>query len=103
MSNSSSQMRLPSASMSRLTGLGQPNQAAARRSFDDLKKAVHNKLVDKLDASKLDIHDLDNTKRRLRPVIEHLLTQEQSVPLTKLDQERLVEEVINEVLGLGPL
>src|SRR5215211_1698969 len=102
MSNNS-QLRLPSAGASRLTGLGQPSQATARRSFDELKKAVHNKLVDKLDASKLDIHDLDNTKRRLRPVIEHLLTQEQSVPLTKLDQERLVEEVINEVLGLGPL
>ena len=102
MSNNS-QMRLPSAGPSRLTGVNQASQATARRSFDELKKAVHGKLVDKLDASKLDIHDLDNTKKRLRPVIEHLLTQEQSVPLTKLDQERLVEEVINEVLGLGPL
>ena len=41
-------------------------------SFDDLKSLIHGKLVDKLDASKLDIHDLDNTKRRLRPVIDRV-------------------------------
>ena len=76
--------------------------AATRKSYDDLKKGVHAKLVDRIRPEMLRLDNLDDTKRQLRPAIQKLIEDEGSL-MTQMDRDRLTEEILNEVLGLGPL
>ena len=86
---------------SRLQGLGsQPQQGS--KSFDELKKLIHQKLVDKLDLSKVSDLEGETLRREIRLVVEHLCDAENSL-LNRMERDRLIEEVLNETFGLGPL
>jgi pilus assembly protein CpaF len=71
-------------------------------SFDDLKTLIHNKLVDKLDLSRLGDLDGDTLRREIRLVVEHLCDTENPL-LNRSERERLIEEVLDETFGFGPL
>ncbi len=60
------------------------------------------KLVDKLDLSRVGDLKGDTLKREIRMVVEHLCDAEDTL-LNRQERERIVDEVIDEVLGLGPL
>src|SRR3569623_1249844 len=70
--------------------------------FEDLKRRIHSKLVDKLDLSKVGDLDGDVLRREIRLVVEHLCDAEDTL-LNRAERERLVEEVLDETFGLGPL
>src|SRR6185312_6822824 len=70
--------------------------------FEDLKRKIHGKLVDKLDLSKVGDLDGDVLRREIRLVVEHLCDAEDTL-LNRAERERLVEEVLDETFGLGPL
>ncbi len=70
--------------------------------FEDVKRRIHGKLVDKLDLSKVGELKGDILKREIRTVVEHLCDAEDTL-LNRQEREKIVEEVIDEVLGLGPL
>jgi pilus assembly protein CpaF len=73
--------------------------------YQELKSKIHNNLLDDLDLSILDV---DNTSQRqeirqeIRKVIEEKISQE-NIPLNILEREGLIRDVLNEVLGYGPL
>jgi pilus assembly protein CpaF len=71
-------------------------------SFEDLKTLIHSKLVDKLDLSRLGDLDGDTLRREIRLVVEHLCDTENPL-LNRSERERLIEEVLDETFGFGPL
>ena len=70
--------------------------------FESLKRRIHSKLVDKLDLTKVSEMDNDVLRREIRMVIEHLSDAENTL-LNRAERERLVEEVLDETFGFGPL
>ena len=71
-------------------------------SFEDLKRVIHNKLVEKLDLSRLGDLEGDTLRREIRLVIEHLCDTENPL-LNRSERERLIEEILDETFGFGPL
>jgi pilus assembly protein CpaF len=77
-------------------------EAGAERDFEAVKRRLHTKLVDKLDLTRVgDLHG-DSLRREIRLVVEHLCDTEDAM-LNRNERERLIEEVLDETFGLGPL
>src|SRR6187431_1962406 len=70
--------------------------------FETLKRLIHGKLVDKLDLSRLGDLEGDTLRREIRLVVEHLCDTENPL-LNRSERERLIEEVLDETFGYGPL
>lgn len=70
--------------------------------FEELKQRIHSKLVDKLDLSRVGELEGDVLRREIRAVVEHLCDCEDSL-LNRNERERLIDEVLDETFGLGPL
>src|ERR1700686_2259370 len=82
------------------TGLGGERQS--NKSFDELKPIIHGKLVDKLDLSKVSDLAGDTLRREIRLVVERLCDTENPM-LNRMERERLIDEVLDETFGFGPL
>lgn len=70
--------------------------------FEGLKRKIHGKLVDKLDLSKVGDLAGDVLRREIRLVVEHLCDTEDTL-LNRNERDRLVDEVLDETFGFGPL
>jgi pilus assembly protein CpaF len=70
--------------------------------FENLKRRIHGKLVDKLDLSRIGELEGDVLRREIRLVVEHLCNTEDTY-LNRSERDRLIEEVLDETFGLGPL
>ena len=70
--------------------------------FEQLKSHIHGKLVEKLDLTRLSELEGDSLRREIRVVVEHLCDTENPM-LNRSERERLVEEVLDEAFGFGPL
>ena len=70
--------------------------------FEDLKRRIHGKLVDKLDLSRIGDLQGDVLHREIRLVVEHLCDTENTF-LNRNEREQLIDEVLDETFGLGPL
>src|SRR5687768_13207790 len=79
-----------------------PGEKTSETEFESLKRRIHSKLVDKLDLTKVGEMDNDVLRREIRMVIEHLSDAESAL-LNRAERERLVEEVLDETFGFGPL
>src|SRR6187455_3483625 len=88
--------------MKPLATVGRTADAAKAEEFDQLKRRIHNKLVDKLDLNKVGELQGDVLRREIRLVVEHLCDTEETF-LNRQERERLIEEVLDETFGLGPL
>lgn len=72
------------------------------KSFDELKRVIHSKLVEKLDLSRVSELKDDVLRREIRLVVERLCDTENPL-LNRMERERLVDEVLDETFGFGPL
>jgi pilus assembly protein CpaF len=70
--------------------------------FEALKSHIHGKLVEKLDLTRVSELEGDSLRREIRVVVEHLCDTENPL-LNRSERERLVEEVLDEAFGFGPL
>tara|TARA_B100001123_G_scaffold7311_1_gene9074 strand:+ start:2228 stop:3550 length:1323 start_codon:yes stop_codon:yes gene_type:complete len=70
--------------------------------LENLKRDIHNKLVDKLDLTKVGELQGEVLRREIRLVVEHLCDTEETL-LNRAEREQLIEEVLDETFGLGPL
>jgi len=70
--------------------------------FEKLKQGIHSKLVDKLDLSHVGELAGDVLRREIRLVVEHLCDTENTF-LNRAERDRLIDEVLDETFGLGPL
>ena len=76
--------------------------AGSEQDFEALKRLIHGKLVEKLDLSRLGDLEGDTLRREIRLVVEHLCDTENPL-LNRSERERLIEEVLDETFGYGPL
>ncbi len=75
---------------------------SSEQDFEALKRLIHGRLVEKLDLSRLGDLEGDTLRREIRLVVEHLCDTENPL-LNRSERERLIEEVLDETFGFGPL
>jgi pilus assembly protein CpaF len=72
--------------------------------YFEFKSKIHDRLLDLIDLSKLDRVDPIFLKPELSKVVDRVLKENQdSMPLNATERERLLSEILDEVLGFGPL
>jgi pilus assembly protein CpaF len=74
----------------------------ARTDFGAVKTAIHRKLIQKLDLDRLNEIKRDDVRREVSHILEALVVGE-ATPMNLQERERLAQEVLDEVFGLGPL
>src|SRR5262249_41435144 len=74
---------------------------AADRYFE-LKSDIHKKLIGVLNYDHLSAVPKDRMRSEIGRIVERLL-EEERVPMNTAEQNKIVEEVLDEALGLGPL
>jgi len=79
-----------------------PSTAAARTDFGGVKAAIHRKLIQKLNLDRLNEVNKEDVRREVSQILEALVVGE-SAPMNLQERERLAQEVLDEVFGLGPL
>ncbi len=79
-----------------------PKSRSNSNDFEALKEHIHGKLVEKLDLTRISELEGDSLRREIRVVVEHLCDTENPL-LNRSERERLVEEVLDEAFGFGPL
>lgn len=70
--------------------------------YFELKSEIHKKLVGALNMERVQSIPKERLRVEIGRVVERLLDDER-VPMTTSEQNRMIEEVLDEVLGLGPL
>src|ERR1700721_285446 len=74
----------------------------ARTDYSAVKTAIHRKLIQKLNLDKLSEIKREDVRREVSQLLETLVTGE-STPMNLQERERLSQEILDEVFGLGPL
>jgi pilus assembly protein CpaF len=88
--------------------LNQLSQQASRKYIPDeyfeFKSIIHDRLLNLLDLSLIDRLDRETLNAQIRQVVDKILREESfSLPLNLSEREKFFTEIIDEVLGLGPL
>src|SRR5690349_16710494 len=78
------------------------NDRQGTKSFEELKRLIHGKLVDKLDLALVSVVAGDTLRREIRLVVNRLCDTENPL-LNRMERERLIDEVLDETFGFGPL
>src|SRR5262249_8501313 len=68
----------------------------------DLKSKVHRKLLQSLNSETLRLISKERLRGEIGQAVEKLLLQE-NIPMTLPERDRIVEEILDEVFGFGPL
>ncbi len=78
-----------------------PPGAAQRDKYYDLKSMVQNKLLAELDPS-MDVSQTAEVRRTIEELFENILA-ESNIVLSRPERRRLFEQIVAEILGLGPI
>ncbi len=76
--------------------------SVTRTDFGAVKAAIHRKLIQKLNLDRLTEVNREEVRREVTQILEALVVGE-STPMNLQERERLAQEVLDEVFGLGPL
>jgi pilus assembly protein CpaF len=76
--------------------------AVTRTDLGAVKAAIHRKLIQKLNLERLTEVNREDVRREVTQILEALVVGE-STPMNLQERERLAQEVLDEVFGLGPL
>src|SRR5579864_9771942 len=79
-----------------------PGALSGRTDFGAVKTAIHRRLIQKLNLDRLSEVNRDEVRREVGQILEALVVGE-STPMNLQERERLAQEVLDEVFGLGPL
>ena len=75
--------------------------AGADRWFE-IKGKIHQKLLNSLNPEQLRTLNKESVRAEIDLVVERLVMDE-GIPMTLAERERVIEEILDEVFGLGPL
>jgi pilus assembly protein CpaF len=78
------------------------SDAANLHALQQVKGRIHRKLLERLNLSNLDRLDRGQVAEAIRKVVHDLITQE-SLPLNFEERDLVVNQVLDEIFGLGPL
>ena len=84
---------------SELTSDDVPQQTAEEQRW---KHHIHQKLLKIMDLSLINTLEEQQTRQEIRQILQRLMDEE-SVPLSAMIRQRLVKQIQDEILGLGPL
>src|SRR6478609_4289944 len=71
-------------------------------SYHELKHELHQKLIEKIDLTTIEKLPREQLRDELRLILNQLLATS-DLPLNRVEREQMVEELLDEVTGLGPL
>ncbi|MBS1853152.1 MAG: CpaF family protein [Acidobacteria bacterium] len=77
-------------------------QTFERDAYQQVKADLHRKILDRLDLEKLGRTAGDTARDEVLSLIRNTVNSE-AVPLSFAERERLAQEILNEIFGLGPL
>jgi pilus assembly protein CpaF len=80
----------------------QTNGTELASHYQELKERLHQHVIELLDLNTISEMSQDAVTAQLTKLIEQLLQQE-SVPLNQRERAQITQDIIHEVLGLGPL
>jgi pilus assembly protein CpaF len=75
---------------------------AARQAYQQLKMSIHETIIDRVELDKLQKLSPEQVKRELAQLVERIV-DEDKIPMNEAERKRLVQDVQDEMLGLGPL
>jgi len=75
---------------------------ASTDSYHELKHELHQKLIEKIDLQTIEKLPREQLRDELRLILNQLLALS-DLPLNRVEREQMVEELLDEVTGLGPL
>jgi pilus assembly protein CpaF len=78
-----------------------PVAAPPRDAYMDLKNRIQDRLIAELDPT-MDITRTDEVRRTIEEMYDTILAQE-SIILSRSERQRLFEQIVAEILGLGPI
>ncbi len=81
---------------------GAAASAAGAQAFHDLKTELHQRVVDSLELKNLDKVPADRLREQLRSVLASLVVGA-NIPLNQVEREQMVQDLLDELTGLGPL
>jgi pilus assembly protein CpaF len=70
--------------------------------YEKIKKTLHAELLEMLDFEQIGSTPREELSARLRDTLTAEV-EARSLPLNRIERERLVEEILDDILGLGPL
>ncbi len=70
--------------------------------FDRIKKDLHHEILESIDFETLGNTPRDELQAKLRQSLTERVESRQ-LPLNRMERERLIEEILDNILGLGPL
>jgi pilus assembly protein CpaF len=76
--------------------------APAAGSRYDTSLRIHKKLLDKIDLAAIEGMPQERVKAEIRLLVERLLDEE-SMPVSRSERQQIIQDILNEILGLGPL
>jgi pilus assembly protein CpaF len=83
-------------------GTEYPSSAQTISELQEIKSRIHHRLMDRLNLKIIDELEADVVRNEIGELVRELLLEE-DMPLNLEEREKLVREVQDEVLGLGPL
>ncbi len=89
------------AEMQRRAVQSQRTGKASGDSYSDLKNRIQQRLLSELDPT-LDVTRKDEVRRQIQDLFNAILAEENML-LSKSERERLFEQIVADILGLGPL
>jgi pilus assembly protein CpaF len=75
---------------------------ASSMQHQELKFAIHRKLLDRINLEAVYAMPGERVRQEIRPSVAKLVNEEKT-PLSLTEKDKLIEEVLDEVFGLGPL
>jgi pilus assembly protein CpaF len=81
---------------------GLPGKHSYSPEYQELKFALHRKLLDRVNLETLSSMAGDRVRTEIRGALARLIDEERT-PLSLVEKDRVIDEVLNEVFGLGPL
>src|SRR5690349_7021170 len=79
-----------------------PRSGSGADRWFGIKSQIHSKLINSLTPEQLKSLNKDGVRSQIGNVVERLIADDQ-IPMTVAERDRLIEEVLDEVFGLGPL
>src|SRR5258706_10860083 len=70
--------------------------------YQELKFTLHRKLLDRINLEMLSSVAVDRVRSEVRSAVARLV-EEEKTPLSMMEKDRIIGEVLDEVFGLGPL
>lgn len=99
------QVKVPAEAKAATPKPGPPTRARASKEkieqFNSLKMRLHRKLIDQLDLARMSSED-DGLREQVKELVSRLADEENTL-LNFNERQRLINEVLDETFGLGPL